>query len=84
MIYVVENLTHEVILQLALKQVNRFQWLHCKRSYANGEALNSKDKKSSKCDILINTMVVTKLKKGNKQTNSKLMVDIEGGNVINY
>ena len=70
MIYVVENLTHEVILQLALKQVNRFQWLHCKRSYANGEALNSEDKKSSKCDILINTMVVTKLK---KETNKQIV-----------
>ena len=44
MIYVVENLTHEVILQLALKQVKRFQRLHCKRSYANGEALNSEGK----------------------------------------
>ena len=70
MIYVVENLTHEVILQLALKQVNRFQWLHCKRSYANGEALNSEDKKSSKCDILINTMVFTKLK---KETNKQIV-----------
>ena len=70
MIYVVENLIHEVILQLALKQVKRFQWLHCKRSYANGEALNSEDKKSSKCDILINTMVVTKLK---KETNKQIV-----------
>ena len=70
MIYVVENLIHEVILQLALKQVNRFQWLHCKRSYANGEALNSEDKKSSKCDILINTMVFTKLK---KETNKQIV-----------
>ena len=44
MIYVVENLTPKVILQLALKQVKRFQRLHWKRSYANGESLNSEDK----------------------------------------
>lgn len=42
MIYVVENPQSNTTI--GLKQVKRFQRLHCKRSYANGESLNSEDK----------------------------------------